>query len=103
MRAAGGSRSTPYDKVQELVKEMEAISHSNKEQERLQDILKATALQMQDDKTNPEQPHRDRAMVASEDLLLKGWDLKVATTRGMEENIATAIGSNNQEITGASS
>lgn len=34
-RAAGGSRSSPYDKIQELVREVEAISHPNKEQERL--------------------------------------------------------------------
>lgn len=40
-------------------------------------------------------------IIASEDMLLKDWDLKVVATREAEKNIAEATGLNNQERTRA--
>jgi tRNA C32,U32 (ribose-2'-O)-methylase TrmJ len=56
--AARKTHNSLYAKIQELVEEYEAISHPNEEQERLREILRSTALRMQDGKTHLKQPAR---------------------------------------------
>jgi hypothetical protein len=55
---AGKTHNSPYTKIRELVKEYEAISHPNEEQERFREIILSIALWMQDGKTHSTQPAR---------------------------------------------
>jgi hypothetical protein len=57
-RAAGKTHNSPYTKIRELVKEYEAISHPNEEQESFREIILLAALRMQDGKTHSTQPAR---------------------------------------------
>jgi hypothetical protein len=42
----------PYDKIQEALKELEAISHPNEEQEQLREVLQTTALKAHGERTH---------------------------------------------------
>jgi hypothetical protein len=54
----GKTNNSPYDRIRELAKELEAISHLNEEQERLLEILRSTALRVQGGRANSRQPVR---------------------------------------------
>jgi hypothetical protein len=56
--AARKINNSPYDMIRELAEELEAISHPNEEQERLQEILQSTALWVQGGRANSRQPVR---------------------------------------------
>jgi hypothetical protein len=43
-RRAARAHRAPYDKIQEVLEELKAISHPNEEQEHLQEVLRTTAL-----------------------------------------------------------
>jgi hypothetical protein len=47
-----------YTKIQELAEELEGVSHSNEEQERLREILRLIALRICGGRTNSKQPAR---------------------------------------------
>jgi hypothetical protein len=57
-RMTGRTRNSPYDKIQEMAEELEAISHPDEEQEHLKEILRSTAQRMQGGRTNSKQPIR---------------------------------------------
>jgi phage antirepressor YoqD-like protein len=71
-----GGHNSPYTRIQELAEELEAISHSNVEQERLKEILRSTAIQIQDEKAHsnnpPGQIHRGRITKVNGDMLSTG-------------------------------
>jgi hypothetical protein len=48
----------PYDKIQEALEELEAISHPNKEQEQLREVLRTTALKAHGKRTHSKLPAR---------------------------------------------
>jgi hypothetical protein len=60
-RATGRTHNSPYTKIQELAKELEAISHPNVEQERLREILWSTATWIQGGKAHSKQPARSNS------------------------------------------
>jgi hypothetical protein len=55
---AGRTHNSPYTKIQELAKELKAISHPNKEQECLREILRSIALRTWGGKINSKQSSR---------------------------------------------
>jgi histone acetyltransferase (RNA polymerase elongator complex component) len=57
MRTARAHRA-PYDKIQEKLEELEAISHPNEEQEELREVFRTTALKAHDGRTHSKLPAR---------------------------------------------
>jgi hypothetical protein len=55
------THKSPYDKIEELAKELEAISHPNEEQEHLKEIIQSMALCMQGRKDHLKQPVRSNS------------------------------------------
>jgi hypothetical protein len=47
--------NSPYTKIQELAKELKAISHPNEEQEHIRKILRSTAIRIQSGKAHSKQ------------------------------------------------
>jgi hypothetical protein len=56
--AARKTNNSRYNRIRELAKELEAISHPNEEQEHLREILQSIALQVQGGRANSRQPVR---------------------------------------------
>jgi hypothetical protein len=52
------STHTPYDKIREALEELKAISHPNKEQVQLREVLQTTALKAHDGRTRSKLPAR---------------------------------------------
>jgi hypothetical protein len=57
-RRATRMHNSPYDKIREALEELEAVSHPNKEQERLWEVLRSTALRAHDERTCSRLPTR---------------------------------------------
>jgi hypothetical protein len=55
---AGQIHRAPYDKMWEALEELEAILHSNEEQEQLQKVLRTTALRAHGGRTHSRLPAR---------------------------------------------
>jgi hypothetical protein len=56
--AARKANNSPYDRIRELAKELDAISHPNEEQERLREVLRSTALRAHDGRARSRLPIR---------------------------------------------
>jgi hypothetical protein len=52
------TNNSPHDRIRELAKELEAISHPNEEQEQLREVLRSTALRAHDGMTCSRLPTR---------------------------------------------
>jgi hypothetical protein len=55
-RRVARAHRVPYDKIQEVLEELEAISHPNKEQEQLREVLGTTALKGHGERTRSKLP-----------------------------------------------
>jgi hypothetical protein len=51
-RHAARVHEAPYDKIRDALEELEAISHPNKEQEQLRQVLRTTAQRVHDGRTH---------------------------------------------------
>jgi outer membrane protein assembly factor BamD (BamD/ComL family) len=57
-RRATRVHKTPYDKIREVLEELEAISHPNEKQEQLREVLRTTALRAHGRRTHSKLPAR---------------------------------------------
>jgi hypothetical protein len=100
-----GGHNSPYTRIQELAEELETISHSNVEQERLKEILRSTAIQIQDEKAHSKQPARSNSQRQdNQSQWRSAFDrlgLTKAATKEAEKTRTKVIELNEQGITGA--
>jgi hypothetical protein len=57
-RHATRMHNSPYNKIQEALEELEAVSHPNEEQARLREVLRSTAFRANDKRTRSRLPAR---------------------------------------------
>jgi hypothetical protein len=57
-RRTARAHRTPYDKIREVLEELEVISHPNEGQEQLREVLRTTGLKAHDERTCSKLPAR---------------------------------------------
>jgi hypothetical protein len=57
-RHAARVHEPPYDKIREVLEELKAISHPNKKQEQLREVLRTTTLRAHGGRTHSKLPAR---------------------------------------------